>query len=71
MGELAELNQKMYEFVDEWAEGVNLMVSGVSLPDCMAYDALSVLGRQLLNAAEPAAEPQPVPEAAHLEGGAA
>ena len=60
MSELKELNEKLYDFVQHWHDGVTLEMSGVSLPDCIEYDVLSVVGRQLVNApAAPEAEAQP------------
>lgn len=56
---MSELNKKMYDFVQRWAEGANLTMSLVSLPDCMAYDALSVIGRQLLGGPD---QPEQKPE---------
>ena len=52
MTDLQELNVKMYEFARQWAAGADLNMSGVSLADCITYDVLSVLGRQLLIATE-------------------
>lgn len=55
MNDLADLNLKMYDFARRWADGVDLIVSGVALADCIAYDVLSVIGRQLLEGQEPPA----------------
>ncbi len=52
MNEMQNLNQKMYDFVRGWAQGATLTASGVALADCIAYDVLSVLGRQLLEGQE-------------------
>ena len=45
-----ELNQKLYDVVREWCINARLVMSGVNLADCMAYDALSVMGRQIISA---------------------
>jgi len=52
MNEQMELNKRMYDFAQHWGDGADLNVSGVSLPDCLAYDVLSVIGRQLLSGSE-------------------
>jgi hypothetical protein len=59
MSDMAELNLKMYDFARRWADGLTLAVSGVSLADCIAYDVLSVIGRQLLEAQEPKPSEKP------------
>ncbi len=62
MNKMQELNQKLYDFVQRWADGATLLVDGVSLPDCIEYDVLSVIGRQLVEGQEqPAAQPVEVP----------
>ena len=49
-----EMNQKLYDFVRRWRDSAQLMIGGVNLADCMAYDVLSVVGRQIVNS-----QPQP------------
>lgn len=58
MNGMQALNQKMYEFVKHWADGADLELSGVSLPDCIEYDVLSVIGRQLLEEQNPTKQPE-------------
>lgn len=38
------------DFVNAWADGLELVYSGVDLPDSMAYDLLTIMGRAYLNA---------------------
>ncbi len=53
-----ELNQSLYDFVREWVEKSRLALSGVNVADCMAYDALSVVGRQIVNAMPETTQPE-------------
>ncbi len=58
MNEMQDLNVKMYQFVKGWAQGATMTASGVALADCIEYDVLSVIGRQLVEGQEqPAAQP--------------
>ena len=54
----------MYDFARHWGDGADLNVSGVSLPDCLAYDVLSVIGRQLLSGSE---QPEAVVQSAEAQ----
>ncbi len=58
-----EMNQSLYAFVREWVAKSRLALSGVNVADCMAYDALSVVGRQIVNSLPEPDTPQP--EAQH------